>query len=233
MLKKIGICLFAGGIAFTAAACENTKEGKQDVSSPTQNHEKKDKITQQQTPYKSIFKDSLIMGDSITEGLTYYDVLDQENVMAKAGDTLMFALNDKYDEEVMKKKPKHIFMAYGTDDLFLKQDLHNNPVEPVQFAMDNYKKIITKMKKDLPDAKLHVLAILPVTEEKMRESDSPYQKINAYNTALKELAVTEQIDYIDLSSLVKEHEELHVKDGVHFKKEFYPLMLDALKPKLQ
>ncbi|WP_179861949.1 GDSL-type esterase/lipase family protein [Bacillus wiedmannii] len=233
MLKKIGICLFAGSIALTAAACENTKEVKKDVSSTTQNQEKKDNVSGQQTSYKSIFKDSLIMGDSIMEGLTYHDFLDKQNVMAKTGGTLMFVPQEKDDEEAIKRKPKHIFMAYGNDDLQIPADLNQKPVnDPVQFAMDNYKKIIGKMKKEVPDTKLHVLAILPVTEK--AEQETPlYKKIKEYNEALKKLAETESIDYIDLSSLVKEHTNVYDKDGVHFKKEFYPLMLDALKPKLQ
>ncbi|PGS78309.1 hypothetical protein COC69_15810 [Bacillus cereus] len=232
MIKKIGIGLLTGSIILTAAACGSTGNIKGENTSVEKKNEQKSTSNTQDMSYKAIYKNSLFMGDSITEGLTFHDFLDQQNVIAKTGDILMLVLKDKTDDEAIKRKPKHIFMAYGNDDLYVKKDLDGNPVDPVKFSIENYTKMIQKMKKELPDTKLHLLAVLPVTEEVVQQNPV-YQRIKEYNEALKKLAETEGIDYIDLSSIVEKNKNIYDKDGVHFKKAYYPLMLDFLKSKIQ
>jgi len=224
MLKKVCICLMIGAIALTAAAC--TDKGTEKTSNTvTQNtaHEKKSEDI-----YKSIFKNSLFFGDSITEGLNYQELIDDTNVIADAGKVTVMALDEDVDK-VVEKNPEHIFMSFGINDLLMPMDLEGNPIDnPVKYSIDNYSKLIQKVKGKLPNVKIHILSVTPVTDKALQEFPQ-YKHINEYNAKLKELAKAEKAEYIDLSPIFDKDTNLHDEDGVHFKANYYTELLDLLK----
>lgn len=224
MLKKVSVCLLTGAIALSSAACVNNGTEKI-ANGVTQSatHEK----TSKDSAYKPIFKNSLFFGDSMIEAISHYEILDEENVLGSAGGATMFALDNI--EDVVKRKPEHVFMNFGSNDLLLPADLNNKPIEnPVKFAMSNYSKLIQKIKEKLPNVKIHLLSVTPVTDQNLEEKPQ-YKHINEYNLALKELAKAENVEYIDLSSIFEKNKNLHDQDGIHFKVDYYKLLLEQLK----
>ncbi|MFJ7979998.1 GDSL-type esterase/lipase family protein [Lysinibacillus xylanilyticus] len=224
MLKKVCICLMMGSIALTSAACVD-KGDEKTSNTVTQNtaHEKKSEDI-----YKSIFKNSLFFGDSITEGISYQELIDDTNVIADAGKVTVMAIEEDV-EKVVEKNPEHIFMSFGINDLLMPMDLKGNPIDnPVEYSIDNYSKLAQKVKEKLPNVKIHILSVTPVTEKALQEFPQ-YKHINEYNAKLKELAKAEKVEYIDLSPIFDKNTDLHDEDGVHFKADYYTQLLDLLK----
>ncbi|WP_306008657.1 GDSL-type esterase/lipase family protein [Bacillus sp. MMSF_3353] len=224
MFKKVCVCLLTGTIALSAAACVDGGGTKKSTeSSQGTLHEKESKDSK----YKSTFKDSLFFGDSMIEAISHYEILDEKNVLGSAGGATMFALDEV--ENVVKRKPEHIFMNFGSNDLLLPMDLEGKPIEnPIKFSTDNYSKLIQKIREKLPNVKIHLLSVTPVTDEGVQK-EPRYKNINEYNVKLKELAKAENVEYIDLSSIFENNKNLHDQDGVHFKVDYYKLLLEQLK----
>ncbi|MEC2260777.1 GDSL-type esterase/lipase family protein [Bacillus thuringiensis] len=224
MFKKVCVCLLTGAVALSSAACVNNgTEKKENGVTQSATHEKASK----DSAYKTIFKNSLFFGDSMIEAISHYEILDEENVLGSAGGATMFALDEV--ENVVKRKPEHIFMNFGSNDLLLPMDLEGKPIEnPIKFSTDNYSKLIQKIKEKLPNVKIHLLSVTPVTDEGLQK-EPRYKNINEYNVKLKELAKAENVEYIDLSSIFENNKNLHDQDGVHFKVDYYKLLLEQLK----
>ncbi|WP_223829620.1 GDSL-type esterase/lipase family protein [Paenibacillus arenilitoris] len=217
MGKKGTGMLLIGLVALLATACGN--EGRP----PALIDKEPGDSEPVQAAYTSLYETSVFLGDSITEGLAYHDALNEENVLAGAGKTAQFALENV--EELAKRKPEHIFIQLGSDDLLWPTD------DPKSYSLAYYAQLIDGIKDRLPDAAVTLLSVTPVTEEATRK-EPRYRNIGDYNEGLKELAAREDVGYVDLSPLTAEHADLYDADGIHFQAEFYPILLDYLKDEL-
>ncbi|PGM91837.1 GDSL-type esterase/lipase family protein [Bacillus cereus] len=225
MFKKVCVCLLTGAIALTSAACVNNRTEKT-ANGVTQSatHEK----TSKDSVYKSIFKNSLFFGDSITEGMIDQELIEDKNIIADKGKVTAMAIEEDVNK-VVEKKPEHIFMSFGTNDLLMPMDLEGKPIEnPVKFSIDNYSKLIQKIKEKLPNVSIHLLSVTPVADKVLQEYPQ-YKHIDEYNVKLKELAKTEKVEYIDLSPIFEKNKDVHDSDGVHFKADYYKMLLEQLK----
>ncbi|SFP49122.1 hypothetical protein [Salibacterium halotolerans] len=43
------------------------------------------------------------------------------------------------------------------------------------------------------------------------------------------MTAAEKVDYIDLSPIFKNHQNLYAEDGIHLKADFHPFFLDHIK----
>lgn len=225
-MKKTVATLLIGSITLALAACGNESISSSPQQSTTQSQEQatesKDSV---ETAYQALFQNSVFFGDSITEGLSFHDVLKEENVLAGAGKTAEFALQDM--DELIKRDPERIFILLGSDDILWPAD------NPKAYSMKNYAKLIGTIKEKLPQAKVTLLSVTPVTA-KAEELEPRYKNINDYNQGLKELAEKENIGYVDLSPIFSNgSNDLYDSDGIHFKPEFYTRMLDLLKDQVE
>ncbi|MFC8689443.1 GDSL-type esterase/lipase family protein [Brevibacillus porteri] len=216
--KMMGITLIAM-VALSVAACGTN--GQPPASEMTR--QAVDISTPEQASYASQYQTSVFLGDSITEGLSYHDVLKQENVLAGAGKTAEFALQDV--DELVKRKPKHIFIQLGSDDILWPTD------NPKEYSLSHYGQLIERIKVRLPETPITILSVTPVTAE-AEKAEPRYRNIGDYNEGLKELASNVQVGYIDVSSIVAAHPDMYDADGIHFQAEFYPILLDYVKDEL-
>ncbi|PUA36667.1 lysophospholipase [Paenibacillus elgii] len=221
MGNKLTAIVLAGAIALTLAACGN-QEREQGLAAATR--EKEAAATTESSSYKSMFSSSVFLGDSITEGLSFHGVLDDKNVMGKAGATAMFALEDV--DDLAGRNPKHVFIQLGSDDLLWPTD------NPKQFSLTNYAKLIGKIKEKLPKAKITIMSVTPVTAE-AEKSEPRYKNIADYNQGLKELAAKEKVDYTDVSPIFTARLDLHDTDGIHMKAEYYTQLLKLLQDQVK
>ncbi|WP_329765163.1 GDSL-type esterase/lipase family protein [Bacillus nitratireducens] len=225
MLKKVCVCLLTGAVALTSAACVNNGAEKPS-NKVTQNatHEK----TSKDSAYKPIFKNSLFFGDSITEGMIDQELIEDKNIIADKGKVTAMAIEEDVNK-VVEQNPEHIFMSFGTNDLLMPMDLEGKPIEnPIKFSIDNYSKLIQKIKGKLPNVSIHLLSVTPVADKVLQEYPQ-YKHIDEYNVKLKELAKTEKVEYIDLSPIFEKNKDVHDSDGVHFKADYYKMLLEQLK----
>lgn len=224
-MKKIVTTLLLGSITLALAACgnESTSLSLQQPTPQTQEQATESKGSVE-TAYQALFQNSIFFGDSITEGLYFHDVLKEENVLAGAGKTAEFALQDI--DELTKRNPEHIFIQLGSDDILWPTD------NPKEYSMKNYAKLIEMIKEKLPQAKITLLSVTPVTTEAEKQ-EPRYKNINDYNQGLKELADKEHIGFTDLSPIISNGTDQYDSDGIHFKPEFYARMLDLLKDQVK
>ncbi|OOM82352.1 GDSL-like lipase/acylhydrolase [Clostridium puniceum] len=172
--------------------------------------------------YSQFFKKDVFIGDSITEGMSDYDFLDEENVCAKLG--LNLTQVDPQIEKAKNLKPRRIFLLLGANDI------EYSGTTPEIFK-ERYIEVIHKVKVSIPNSKIYVQSILPVLPQASRSNQLVNNtRIGKFNTVIKAMASEENITYLNIDALVKDsNKNLYEQDGIHFKSKFYTLWLDYIK----
>ncbi len=158
---------------------------------------------------EELFAKSVVIGDSITEGLSVYGVLDASSVAAKVGASL--GNSDDLLATAAAMQPEYVFLAFGSNDL----QMTGGDSEKFQ---KNYEAFLQKVQEQFPDAKIFVNGIFPVTEQ-AKASDSNYAQIDAFNKVLKKICKQEKLTYIDTSDLPEQDD--YAADGVHMNPALY------------
>ena len=165
---------------------------------------------------KEKFASSVVMGDSITEGFSEYDVLNASSVVSKIGVHL-----NELDEQVQQVKeldPQVIFLAYGMNDVI------STAGDTDQF-LEEYETLVDQLREEVPNAHIYVNSIFPVTDSAVKKEPELAQ-ISEYNTALKGMCDEMQVGFIDNTELVED--QYYEEDGVHFRAEFYPIWAERM-----
>lgn len=186
----------------------------QEVERRIQNLEERDVATAEElasrTP-KEIFANSVVMGDSITQGFTEYDVLETSSVIAERGIEL-----DELEgpmSTVEGLSPQVIFLAYGMNDIIATNG-------DAALFKEQYSALLDELSTKLPNTRVFVNAIFPVQEVEV-ENQPLYKELDQYNKVLEELCDERQISFIDNSDIATI--DYYEDDGVHLKADFYPI----------
>jgi hypothetical protein len=205
-MKKLVMCFLLGIFILGVAACENAP------TNTTTNTTTNEDVAAQ-------FKNSVFIGDSITEGFTINEILPKECVIAGAGTTAVFAYDDIGG--LAQKKPDHVFIMLGSDDMLWPKG------DPKALFESSMTKLVQKIKEETPNTKIYLESITPVTQDALK-SEPRYKNIDDYNALLQQLANKLLVHYVDIGAVAKQHTDLFAEDGIHFKKEFYSLWLKEL-----
>ena len=168
----------------------------------------------EEQPASEKFTDCLVMGDSITQGLYEYGVLDQANVQADRGAGVSVGDNEKLADHITRAKemkPSVLFLSYGMNDV----GAQNGDADGFIKA---YRPLIRDLKKSLPDTKIYVNSILPAAQTAI-DQNSVYAEIPKFNQKLKKLCEKEKVTFIDNTDLVKQ--EYYAGDGIHMSTGYY------------
>ncbi len=169
--------------------------------------------------YKEFFKKDVFMGDSVTEALPYYDFLQEENVYAKKG----IHINDikKEINKIEVKDPINIYLLYGLNDM---------AAISTKWFIDEYRELIHSLEAKFPNSNIYVQSILPVlSKAEGKESGISNEKINEYNSKLIDMAKEENVNFLNIASIPNDkNKNLYEPDGIHFKANFYTLLLNYL-----
>lgn len=170
-----------------------------------------DDITLEET--KIIFneKHAMAVGDSMAEGLDCYGVLNKENVVWHRGrriDTMSADL-----ESVKAYNPSYLFLAYGANDI-------KSWTSNVDGWIAKYREAIMNIQSMLPDTKIIVNSVLPVSDYAVANDPSfTYQPM--YNDALKNLAKELGIQFLENGVYLADRVNSFSADGVHPKVPFF------------
>lgn len=178
--------------------------------------ERKDGVGTEGRSIKERFSGAVLLGDSVAEGFTEYDILNASSVAAEIGVHL-----DELDEQITKVKelsPGILFLYLGMNDVTATNGNTDRFVS-------EYKNVLAQLKEEVPNAHIFVNSIFPV-QEKALESEPILRKIPEYNEALKELCDSETVAFIDNTELVSE--QYYEQDGIHFKADFYPIWAEHM-----
>ena len=166
--------------------------------------------------YKEKFASSIVMGDSIAEGFSEYDVLNASSVVSKIG-VHLYELEEQV-QQAADLNPQVIFLALGMNDVIATAG------DTEQF-LEQYEAVVAQLREAVPNAHIYVNSIFPVQDSAI-EKEPELAQISEYNTVLRQMCDDLQLGFIDNTDLVQD--QYYEEDGVHFKAEFYPLWADRM-----
>ena len=219
-MKKFSFILGLIGITFLAGA----QEKSWDSSFRPNNYQLK---VDQFRSFPNSKKDIIFLGNSITAGTDWMELLGMNNVRNRgiSGD-ITFGVLERLDE-VTEGKPSKIFILIGINDI------SRNIPDSVILA--NYKKIIERIKKASPSTKIYFHTLMPVNNT-FTQFKNHYNKdshILNVNKGLRELAACEHITLIDLYphflDAEKKLDKKYTIDGLHLNAEGYKVWAGILK----
>lgn len=160
------------------------------------------------------FANSYVLGDSITQGLYENQALDKSFVTAEQDtgvcETEVSMINNHVSRAV-EVAPQVLFLSYGQKDI----EAASGDAGIFKIA---YRRVLEELKEKLPETRIYVNSILPVTQEVIDE-DELYGNSPQFNTELLELCEEEGVTFIDNGSLVKD--EYYTEDGIHMTADYY------------
>ncbi len=173
--------------------------------------------------YREIFRNTVVMGDSIAAGLVEYNLLNPIQVVADRGKNLATIGDDI--QTVIQLAPTDIFFSYGMNDLgYCSGDAN--------LFIERYEDVIGQIREALPHVRLHVNAILPIQQHAI-DANPVYANYPEFNAAMKSMCERMDIDFIDNSSIIKTYDIPYNYDGVHPVFDFFPYWLDHMAERLK
>ena len=181
---------------------------------------------QQFRNYPDSKKDIIFLGNSITAGVDWNELLQNVNVRNRgiSGD-ITFGLLNRLDE-VTKGKPARIFILIGINDI--------SRNIPDSVILMNYQRMIDRIQLESPSTKIFLQTILPVNNDfPVKAQFNKDEHILYVNQELKKLAEKEKVKLIDLyKEFLGADNKLDKKytyDGLHLNAEGYKHWAEILK----
>lgn len=183
--------------------------------------------TEQFKSYPNSARDIIFLGNSITAGTDWVELLGLSNAKNRgiSGD-ITYGILERLDE-VIEGKPAKVFILIGVNDIS-----RNIPDELI---IENYKKIVSRIKTGSPATKIYLQTLLPTnnTYDKFKNHYNKEEHIFRINGALKELAAKEQTTLIDLYPEFLDTEKKLAKkytiDGLHLSVAGYARWKEVLE----
>ena len=163
--------------------------------------------------YPNSTRDIVFLGNSITAGTDWSELLSLSDVKNRgiSGD-ITYGVLERLDE-VIEGKPTKVFILIGVNDI--------SRNIPDKLILGNFKRIIGRLKSGSPATKIYFHTMLPTnnTFDKFKNHYNKEQHILWLNKALKELAIKEKINLIDLYpeflDSEKRLDKKYTVDGLH------------------
>ncbi len=177
--------------------------------------------------YPDSDKDIIFLGNSITDYTEWNELLQQNHVRNRgiSGD-ITFGILERL-EEITQGKPAKVFILIGINDIS-----RNIPDDVI---VANFKKMITRIKKESPKTKIYFNTILPVNNTfPARNHFNKDEHIEHINQELKKLGITEKITIIDIHPQFLDSanrlDKEYTYDGLHLNARGYQRWASILKP---
>lgn len=180
--------------------------------------------------YKTKQADIVMLGNSITAGINWSELLGRNNVVARAipGDNLQgFYARLNY---VIKLKPKIVFIMGGLNDIY-----NWTPVEEIY---KNYIKIVTTLQSKgiIPIIQSTTYAAKDYAKEwggTPEVNAGRNREVDKLNRLLFDYAKKNNIDYIDINSKLSTPDKFLrpelTWDGIHLKAEAYKIWAEEIE----
>ena len=163
---------------------------------------------------KQAFQGTVIVGDSITESIAEYGLLDTSIVVAKIG--LRIDAADEQISTAISLNPSVFFLSFGANDL----EIYNGDSSAF---IDAYRVKVEQIQNALPDTAIYINSILPIQQSAIDRSPA-LAYYDSFNQALEAFCEESGCTFIDDSFLVDD-ESLYEPDGEHMVYRYYPKWL--------
>lgn len=160
--------------------------------------------------------DVVFVGDSITERSEWSELFPNVSIKNRGiGSDTTFGVKDRL-EEVIKLKPKKVFLMMGINDL--QQNVKTDEI------LKNYETIVISLKQKLPNAEIYVQSTLPVNNQLFKLDN---KKVQELDSKLQLFSSKNKLVYVDLyNKLADKNGDLkssYTADGIHLKGEAYQI----------
>ena len=171
----------------------------------------------------------LFLGDSLTDYYNLSKYYQNEFVINSgiAGNTTDNILNNMYNR-VYKYNPSKVFLLIGTNDI--------NGGKSTDYVVNNINKIITLIRKNLPNCKIYLESLYPI-------NNTNNSKINHFEVGIRTNKIIKEINsrinnisdvtYINMyDKLVDSNDNLkleYTKEGLHMSDDGYVAITNVLK----
>ena len=178
--------------------------------------------------------DAAFVGDSLTQGLQLYDILDT-NVIANRGINLesiykadKIRVAEGYTSvfaELERVQPAKIYIQLGMNDIAWRTEKDFTRL---------YGELIDKVHDEFPDAELYIQSIFPVTNwYALEDNGINNEKIVTFNQHLLDLCVEKGCHYLDVHSALMDENgvlpDAASPDGIHLNAPYYKNWFNYLK----
>ena len=176
------------------------------------------KKTTNKAAYQKAFRGSIVLGDSVTEGLSAYGYLPEDIVFSKIGASV--ATNADLFTKASSTYPKHAFFAMGMNDM---GNYKNKPEEFIK----QYQKCLQDFQKTSPKTKIYVCSISHPSDAAIQKK-SWLGQYDAFNKEIQAMCKEMKYKYIDVSSIFEKHPDFYESDGIHASSAYYPYWLGMM-----
>jgi len=168
--------------------------------------------------YQKKFRNCVVLGDSLTEGIEVYGWLSKQQVFGSVGGSVL--TDGKLFKKAAATYPKAAFFAFGMNDM------GNYRGRPDAFISD-YSSLLASFHKKSKDTKICVCSISMPTKKaiKRKKMLGHYKE---FNKAIQAMCKKEGYTYIDTTDLLPNHPDLYARDGVHAASAYYPMWMDRM-----
>lgn len=166
----------------------------------------------------------IFLGDSLIDICEWSELFQNPFIKNRgvSGDTTYGVLNRL--DEVTEAKPSKVFIMLGINDI--------GKCRSTQSIIDDYEKILNKIKIDSPNTKIYVHSVLPINKDKFI-THTKVEEILDLNSSLNKLCDRLQVKYINLYPLfVLSDNKLNPKyttAGIHLNGDGYLVWKEAIK----
>lgn len=182
-----------------------------EINNIIQNAQSYNQYSDEESAVRIRFRNAVLIGDSVTEGMDAYNVLDKRNVYYKRG--LRIDNCKEYIDSALKRNPNIVFLQFGMNDL----EYH---IANVDRFIEEYKKQIAYIRSVNKDCKIYVNSIIPIASFAINETPA-YAYYRDYNNALKVMCNEIGCTYIDNEPAFAKVNYQHEFDGVHPCPQYY------------
>lgn len=188
-------------------------------------------LVEQFRNYPNSTEDVIFLGNSLTAYTNWNELLGLPNARNRgiSGDT-SYGILERLDE-VIEGKPAKIFLLVGINDI--------SRNVPARLILENFGKMISRIKSGTPETEIYFQTILPVNNTFTRYKNH-YNKddiIHSVNEGLKIIAEKEQITLINLHPHFLDNEnrldKKYTEEGLHLNAAGYNLWAKILFPHLK
>lgn len=168
--------------------------------------------------YMERFRNCVVVGDSLTEGLSVYQWLSKKQVFSSVGASLI------NDEKLFKKAaatyPKAAFFAFGMNDM-------GNYRGNEKSFIARYKKLLAGVHKKSPKTEIYICSISTPTKGAIKRK-KVLKNYKKFNKAIEEMCKKEGYTYVDGVDILPKHKSLYAGDGIHAASAYYPMWMDRM-----
>lgn len=164
------------------------------------------------------FQTAALIGDSVSEGMLNYRVLDSKHTFCKRG--LRIDNSREYIDQALNMSPEVIFFQFGINDLEYCRG-------KVTRFTEAYKNQIAYVRSKDKTIRIYVNGILPIQQVAI-DKIPEYKYVEKYNQALKEMCEELDCGFIDNEPLLSQLKNPYEQDGIHPRPNYYPLWAENM-----